>query len=122
MRLHYVERAGSKHPAIVLLSAYGSYGISSFAGFGTRTIVGLKRDIALATCHVRGGGELGESWRLGGKDANKPNTWRDLIACGEELVSEGYTTKGKLFILGGSAGGITPWDAHSRSVRICLPA
>jgi prolyl oligopeptidase PreP (S9A serine peptidase family) len=30
---------------------------------------------------VRGNGELGEQWRLAGKDANKPNTWRDLIAC-----------------------------------------
>jgi prolyl oligopeptidase len=56
---------------------------------------------------VRGGGELGETWRLGGKDANKPNTWRDLIACGEQLIASGYTTKDQLFIIGGSAGGIT---------------
>ena len=60
-----------------------------------------------AECHVRGGGELGEAWRLGGKDANKPNTWRDLIACGEDLIRRGITSKDKLFILGGSAGGIT---------------
>ena len=56
---------------------------------------------------MRGGGELGEAWRLGGKDANKPNTWRDLIACGKALVAQGYTTPDKLFITGGSAGGIT---------------
>jgi len=105
--LTYVERAGTEHPNIVLLSGYGSYGISSFAGFGPRTLVGLRRGIAWAMCHVRGGGELGESWRLGGKDAKKPNTWRDLIACGEALVAAGYATKNKLFILGGSAGGIT---------------
>lgn len=61
----------------------------------------------MATCHVRGGGELGEAWRLAGKDANKPNSWRDLIACGDALVAGGYTTKDKLFIVGGSAGGIT---------------
>ena len=60
-----------------------------------------------AFCHVRGGGELGEAWRLGGKDANKPNTWRDLIACGEALIARGATTKKLLFIRGGSAGGIT---------------
>ena len=42
----------------------------------------------------------------GGKDANKPNTWRDLIACAEDLIARGVTTKDKLFIFGGSAGGI----------------
>jgi len=57
-------------------------------------------------CHVRGGGELGDAWRLGGKDANKPNTWRDLIACGEDLVARGITRKNGLFIFGASAGGI----------------
>jgi prolyl oligopeptidase len=105
--LSYVESVGAKRPHLVLLSAYGSYGMSSFAGFSPRAIIALKRGIAIATCHVRGGGELGEAWRLGGKDANKPNTWRDLIACGDELVASGYTTKDKLFIVGGSAGGIT---------------
>jgi prolyl oligopeptidase len=105
--LSYVETVGEKRPHLVLLSGYGSYGLSSYAGFGPRTIVGLKRGVAVATCHVRGGGELGEAWRLGGKDANKPNTWRDLIACGDALVAGGYTTRDKLFINGGSAGGIT---------------
>jgi prolyl oligopeptidase len=67
----------------------------------------LPNGIDYAVCHVRGGGELGEAWRLGGKDANKPNTWRDLIACSEELIAKGYTDKSQLFIIGGSAGGIT---------------
>jgi prolyl oligopeptidase len=58
-------------------------------------------------CHVRGGGELGEAWRLAGKDASKPNTWHDLIACAEHLIARGITTRDKLFIIGGSAGGIT---------------
>ena len=56
---------------------------------------------------MRGGGELGEAWRLGGKDANKPHSWGDLIACAEDLIARGVTTRDKVFILGGSAGGIT---------------
>jgi prolyl oligopeptidase len=67
----------------------------------------VPNGIDYAVCHVRGGGEFGEAWRLGGKDANKPNTWRDLIACGEQAIASGYTTKDQLFIIGGSAGGIT---------------
>ena len=95
------------HPRPVMLLAYGSYGLSQFPAFGTRTMATVPNGIDYAVCHVRGGGELGEAWRLGGKDANKPNTWRDLIACGETLIAGGYTTKTQLFIIGGSAGGIT---------------
>jgi len=105
--LSFVTAKDAKHPRPVMLMAYGSYGISEFPGFGTRTMATLPNGIDYAICHVRGGGELGEAWRLGGKDANKPNTWRDLIACGEQLIASGYTTKEKLFIIGGSAGGIT---------------
>jgi len=104
--LSFVTQKGAKHPRPVLLWAYGSYGISQFPGFGTRTMATLPNGIDLATCHVRGGGELGEAWRLGGKDA-KPNTWRDLIACGRELIARGYATNHTLLIGGGSAGGIT---------------
>jgi prolyl oligopeptidase len=105
--LSFVTSKGAKHPRPVMLMAYGSYGISQFPAFGTRTMATVPNGIDYAVCHVRGGGELGEAWRLGGKDANKPNTWRDLIACGEQLISAGYTRKDMLFILGGSAGGIT---------------
>src|SRR5262249_56788881 len=31
----------------------------------------------------------------------------DIIACGEDVIARGITTKDKLFIMGGSAGGIT---------------
>lgn len=99
-------RAEAKHPQIVLIQAYGSYGISQLANFSSRAASFLEAGGAYASCHVRGGGELGDAWRLGGKDANKPNTWRDLIACAEDLIARGYTTKSKLFIFGGSAGGI----------------
>ena len=105
--LSFVTAKDAKHPRPVMLMAYGSYGISEFPAFGTRPMVTLPNGIDYAVCHVRGGGELGEAWRLGGKDANKPNTWRDLIACGEQLIAAGYTRKDMLFILGGSAGGIT---------------
>jgi prolyl oligopeptidase len=102
-----VTARGAAHPRPVLLAAYGSYGLSQFPAFGTRTMATVPNGIDYAVCHVRGGGELGEAWRLGGKDANKPNTWRDLIACGEDLIARGYTRKDLLFIFGGSAGGIT---------------
>jgi prolyl oligopeptidase len=105
--LTLAEPAGTAGPQVVLLDAYGSYGISELPEFSPRIIALLQEGADYAVCHVRGGGELGEAWRLGGKDAQKPNTWRDLIACGEDLIARGTTTKDKLFIVGGSAGGIT---------------
>jgi prolyl oligopeptidase len=105
--LSLMRPKGAAKPGIVVLEAYGSYGISNFADFSSRRAVFLKEGIAYAVCHVRGGGELGDAWRLAGKDANKHNTWQDEIACGDDLVARGITTKGQLFIMGGSAGGIT---------------
>jgi prolyl oligopeptidase len=43
---------------------------------------------------------------MAGRKATKPNTWRDAIACAQWLVDNGYTSKAKLGIFGGSAGGI----------------
>ncbi len=105
--LSLVQPRGVQGPQVTLVQAYGSYGISQLADFSPRSVGFLREGGSYASCHVRGGGELGDAWRLGGKDANKPNTWRDLIACGEDLVARGVTTRDKLFIFGGSAGGIT---------------
>ena len=105
--LSLMRPVGAAKPGIVVLEAYGSYGISNLADFSSRRAIFVKEGISYGVCHVRGGGELGDAWRLGGKDANKHNTWQDLIACGDLLVAQGITTKCRLFIMGGSAGGIT---------------
>src|SRR5258708_30872605 len=42
-----------------------------------------------------------------GQLANKPNTWRDLIAVCDELIAKKYTSSKHLAIGGRSAGGIT---------------
>jgi prolyl oligopeptidase len=105
--LSLIQPKGKPTPQITVIEAYGSYGISELADFSSRRAAVMKEGITYGVCHVRGGGELGEAWRLGGKDANKHNTWDDLIACGEDLIARGITTKSKLFIIGGSAGGIT---------------
>ena len=105
--LSLIQPKYAAKPQITMVEAYGSYGISELADFSSRRATAMKEGITYGVCHVRGGGELGEAWRLGGKDAEKHNTWEDLIACGEDLIARGITTKNRLFILGGSAGGIT---------------
>jgi prolyl oligopeptidase len=105
--LSLIQPKGTTGAQITIVEAYGSYGVSELADFSVRRAAAMRQGIDYGICHVRGGGELGEAWRLGGKDANKHNTWDDLIACGEYLIARGATTSDKLFIIGGSAGGIT---------------
>lgn len=93
-----------QRPTVVY--GYGSYGISTDPTFSTSLYVWLEQDAVLAIAGVRGGGELGSAWRDAGTGANKPNTWKDGIACAEYLVAKGYTAADKLAVRGGSAGGI----------------
>jgi prolyl oligopeptidase len=88
------------------LYGYGAYGITDDPVYIPRFLAWYERGGIRATCHVRGGGAYGEEWHLAGKQATKSNTWKDLIACGEYLVREGYTSPARLGIHGGSAGGI----------------
>ncbi len=93
------------------LTAYGAYGVAltpSYAGvWGAARLMPLLDDGGVyAVCHVRGGGEYGEQWRLAGKLERKPNSYQDLIACAEQLISRGYTRRSALALEGASAGGI----------------
>jgi prolyl oligopeptidase len=91
----------------VWLAGYGAYGISLTPGFVSRYLTLLEDGGVYAVAHVRGGGEFGEEWHLAGKQATKPNTYKDLIACAEYLVKQGYGSPATLAIEGRSAGGIT---------------
>jgi prolyl oligopeptidase len=90
-----------------LLDGYGAYGITQDPGFDPTLLAWLERGGVFAEAHIRGGGEYGEDWHLGGQKLTKQNTIADFIACAEYLVAEGYTSPAKLAGQGGSAGGIT---------------
>ena len=92
--------------APLLLYGYGSYGISISPGFSASRLALLDRGVIYVIGHIRGGGELGEPWRDAGRMMNKMNTFTDFIACGEHLVNNKYTSKDRLIIQGGSAGGM----------------
>lgn len=91
----------------VLIDSYGSFGASYNPYFARIYLLWVNQGGVMAIAHVRGGGEKGERWRLGGYKETKPNTWRDLIDCTEYLIKEKYTSKDKVGIWGASAGGIT---------------
>jgi oligopeptidase B len=92
--------------APLLLYGYGSYGISISPTFSSNRLSLLDRGVIFAIGHIRGGGELGEEWRQAGRMMKKMNTFTDFIACAEALVKMKYTSKDRLVIQGGSAGGL----------------
>jgi oligopeptidase B len=94
----------AKNP--LLLYAYGSYGASMSSTFSSNRFSLLDRGMVYALANIRGGGEMGKEWHEQGRMMTKKNTFTDFIAVAEYLIKEKYTSKDKLAISGGSAGGL----------------
>jgi len=88
------------------LNGYGSYGAPSFATFNSNRFSLLDRGFVFAVAHIRGGGEMGKPWHDAGKMMSKKNTFTDFIAAAEQLIADKYTSRDRLVIEGGSAGGL----------------
>ncbi len=88
------------------LYGYGSYGYPLPVTFGTSRLSLLDRGVVMAYAHIRGGGDLGDTWHDAGKMMVKRNTFTDFIAATEHLIAEGYGAPGKVIVEGGSAGGL----------------
>jgi oligopeptidase B len=90
----------------VYVYGYGSYGYPLPIGFSSSRLSLLDRGVVIAYAHIRGGGEMGDSWHDAGKMMVKRNTFSDFIAVAEQLVANGYGAKDRVAIEGGSAGGL----------------
>jgi oligopeptidase B len=97
------ERDGTRP---LLLYAYGSYGFGMPGGFSSARLVLLDRGLPYVIAHIRGGDDMGEQWHDDGKLMNKKNTFNDFIDCAEYLIQQKWTSKDRLLIEGGSAGGL----------------
>lgn len=91
--------------APLYLYAYGAYGSSTDPFFRSSILSLINRGFIFALAHIRGGSELGYAWYEGGKLDQRTNTFNDFVDVARFLVAEKYTSKGRLAIAGGSAGG-----------------
>ena len=110
---------GSSH---LLLYGYGSYGSSTSPSFSSSRLSLIDRNIIWATCHIRGGLERGMEWWREGKMLNKKNTFSDFISCGKFLIEKRYTSKKKLIVFGGSAGGLLVSNVVNQAPELFLGA
>ena len=89
------------------LEGYGAYGITLDPNFRPTLLAFFERGGVFAVSHVRGGGEYGEDWHLGGQKLTKQHTIDDMLAGAQYLIDHKYTSPEHLAGEGTSAGGIT---------------
>lgn len=119
-QIFYTSKDGTKIPMFIThkkglnldgnnptyLYGYGGFNISLTPSFSIANLVWLDLGGIYAVPNLRGGGEYGESWHLGGMKLNKQNVFDDFIAAAEWLIENQYTSPPKLAIGGGSNGGL----------------
>lgn len=92
--------------APMLLYGYGSYGVTISAGFRTTPLALANRGMVYAIVHPRGSMAKGYQWYLDGKLKKKVNTFNDYVDAGNHLIEAGYSSRGNVVGMGGSAGGL----------------
>lgn len=90
----------------VFLYGYGGFNVSLNPYFSTMRLPFLENGGIYVQTNLRGGSEYGEEWHQAGIKMNKQNVFDDFISAAEYLISEKYTNKDKIAIVGGSNGGL----------------
>ncbi|MEM8800280.1 MAG: prolyl oligopeptidase family serine peptidase, partial [Pseudomonadota bacterium] len=101
----FVERKDRQTAGPIHLYAYGAYGHGMSPGFSISRLSLLERKVGFAIAHIRGGDELGYGWYEAGKGAKRWNTFNDFFDVADALIEQKVTSRGKIAISGGSAGG-----------------
>ncbi len=89
-----------------VINGYGGFLVTMHPYFRASIYPWLEAGGGFAIPNLRGGGEYGEKWHKDGMLHKKQNVFDDFIGAAEFLVKEGYTSKGKIGITGGSNGGL----------------
>ncbi len=90
----------------LILTGYGGFAITESPSWMPNLAAWCAAGGVYCIAGLRGGYEYGESWHHAGRRANKQRVFDDFHAAADWLVAEGYTSRERLAIHGGSNGGL----------------
>jgi prolyl oligopeptidase len=102
-------------PRPTILYGYGGFTVPMTPAYSSSILAWVEAGGVWAIAQLRGGSEEGEAWHRAGMRQNKFRVYEDFEAAGDWLVAEGWTTRERLGIFGGSNGGLLVGAALTRS-------
>ena len=119
-------RKGLKHNGKnpVLIYGYGGFNISLSPNFSSMRIPFLENGGIYVQVNLRGGSEYGEEWHVAGTKMQKHNVFDDFISAAEWLVTNSFTSKDHIAIMGGSNGGLLVGACMTQRpdlFKVCIP-
>lgn len=90
----------------LILTGYGGFAIAESPVWMPNLAAWCAAGGVYAIAGLRGGYEYGEAWHQAGRRANKQHVFDDFHSAADWLVAQGYTSRERLAIHGGSNGGL----------------
>jgi len=116
IRLTVVAGAATPdRPRPTVLYGYGGFDISLTPAYSSSIRAWVEAGGVWVVAHLRGGSEEGEAWHRDGMREHKHHVFEDFEAAADLLVEQGWTTRDRLGIFGGSNGGLLVGAALTRS-------
>ena len=115
-------KRNGKNP--VLIYGYGGFNVSLSPNFSSMRIPFLENGGVYVQVNLRGGSEYGEEWHVAGTKMQKQNVFDDFISAAEWLVSNLFTSKEHIAIMGGSNGGLLVGACMTQRpdlFKVCIP-
>lgn len=94
--------------APLLIDAYGAFGQSVDPEYNPWLRAWTALGGVYAYAHARGGGELGEAWHQAATRDRKQRSVDDVLGAIDALIARGYTSPGRVVLMGVSFGAIIP--------------
>ena len=120
VRFQVLSPAGAPdRPRPTVLYGYGGFGVALTPAWNAAALAWVEAGGVWVVANLRGGSEEGESWHRAGMRERKQNVFDDFAAVADALVSDGWTTRDRLGLYGGSNGGLLVGAALTQRPGSC---